>query len=51
MAIIHEKLYKSNSMSKIDFDEYISDMVDSLFYNYNVDESRINYINILMRYT
>jgi two-component sensor histidine kinase len=41
MAIIHEKLYKSNSMSKIDFDEYISDMVDSLFYNYNVDESRI----------
>ena len=41
MAIIHEKLYKSESMSKIDFGDYISDLADSLFYNYNVNRSRI----------
>jgi two-component sensor histidine kinase len=41
MAIIHEKLYKSKSMSKIDFGDYISELVDNLFYNYNVDETRI----------
>ncbi len=41
MAIIHEKLYKSESMSKIDFGEYISNLTKSLFYNYRVDPSRI----------
>ena len=41
MAIIHEKLYKSESMSKIDFGDYISDLADSLFYNHNVNNSRI----------
>ncbi len=41
MAIIHEKLYKSESMSKIDFGDYISDLADSLFYNHNVNKSRI----------
>jgi two-component sensor histidine kinase len=29
-------------MSKIDFGEYITDLTDSLFYNYRVDPSRIN---------
>ncbi len=42
MAIIHEKLYKSKSMSKIDFGEYITDLTDSLFYNYRVDPLRIH---------
>ncbi len=41
MAIIHEKLYNSESMSKIDFGEYISDLTESLFYNYRVNPSRI----------
>jgi two-component sensor histidine kinase len=41
MAIIHVKLYKSKSMSKIDFGDYISELVDNIFYNYNVDETRI----------
>ena len=44
MAIIHEKLYKSESMSKIDFGDYITDLVESLFYNHDVDESRIKLI-------
>jgi PAS domain S-box-containing protein len=41
MAIIHEKLYNSQSMSSIDFGDYITDLTDSLFYNYRVDPSRI----------
>jgi PAS domain S-box-containing protein len=44
MAIIHEKLYKSQSMSEIDFSDYITELVESLFYNHNVDESRIKLI-------
>ncbi len=42
MAIIHEKLYNSESMSEIDFGEYISDLTESLFYNYRVNPSRIS---------
>jgi PAS domain S-box-containing protein len=41
MAIIHEKLYNSKSMSNINFGEYITDLTDSLFYNYRVDPNRI----------
>ena len=44
MAIIHEKLYKSESMSKIDFGDYITDLVESLFYSHNVNESKIKLI-------
>lgn len=40
MAIIHEKLYKSRSMSKIDFEEYITDLTDSLFYSYHINPSK-----------
>lgn len=41
MAIIHEKLYKSRSMSKIDFEEYITDLTDSIFYSYHVNPSKV----------
>lgn len=41
MAIIHEKLYKSKSMSKIDFEEYITDLTDSLFYSYHINPSKV----------
>lgn len=41
MAIVHEKLYKSDHMSKIDFGEYIEDLVSSLFYNYNINPEKI----------
>ncbi len=39
MAIIHEKLYQSTSMSKIDFEDYVTDLAGSLFYNYNIRDS------------
>ena len=41
MAIIHEKLHKSKDISKINFGEYLSDLVDSLFYTHNVNKSKI----------
>lgn len=41
MAIIHEKLYKSKTMSKIDFEEYITDLTDSLFYSYHVNPTKV----------
>lgn len=34
MALIHEKLYRSESLAKIDFHEYISSLVDHLFLSY-----------------
>ncbi len=36
MALIHEKLYQSNDLEKIDFKEYINDLVRSLFQSYEV---------------
>ncbi len=44
MAIIHEKLYKSDKMSKIDFGEYINDLTKSLFYNYLIEQDKIRII-------
>lgn len=35
MALIHEKLYKSNELRKIDFKEYIKSLTTELFYSYN----------------
>ncbi len=41
MAIIHEKLYRSESLSKIDFKEYIDDLVSDLFESYGFTESKV----------
>ena len=42
MAIVHEKLYKSDNISKIDFRDYINDLAANLFYNYNVAPEKIS---------
>ncbi|MGB9978280.1 PAS domain S-box protein [Methanobacterium sp.] len=36
MAMVHEKLYNSESLVKIDFKEYIKDLTDSLFLTYKI---------------
>ncbi|PPT09219.1 Circadian input kinase A [Geitlerinema sp. FC II] len=36
MALIHEKLYQSNGFSKIDFADYVQNLVHALFSSYNV---------------
>lgn len=41
LAMIHEKLYKSSSLVKIDFKEYITDLADNLFYTYKINSRTI----------
>jgi PAS domain S-box-containing protein len=52
MALIHEKLYRSESISKIDFKEYVDDLVSGLFESYGITQSkvglRVNVENIPM---
>jgi PAS domain S-box-containing protein len=41
MAIIHEKLYQSENLASIEFGDYISSIVESLFRSFNIDPSKI----------
>ncbi len=41
MALIHEKLYQSKDLNKIEFSEYIESLIKDLFKSYNVDADRI----------
>jgi len=45
MAIIHEKLYRSSDLKRIDFGEYIRDLSNLLFRTYTTDSSR-NRLNL-----
>jgi len=41
MALIHEKLYQSKDLARIDFDEYIKSLVNHLFYSYRINLATI----------
>jgi PAS domain S-box-containing protein len=41
MALIHEKLYQSDTLAKIDFADYIKNLAYSLFASYNINSNRI----------
>lgn len=41
MSLIHERLYRTEDMARIDFKHYISDLVNDLFQSYSVTEGRI----------
>lgn len=41
MALIHEKLYQSQDLSKINFPDYVHELVASLFYSYNLSPHEI----------
>jgi len=43
MAMIHEMLYQSNSLSKIDLNAYVKDLASFLVGMYNISPSRINF--------
>jgi PAS domain S-box-containing protein len=44
MALIHEKLYRSKSLNKIEFNEYINLLARDLFSSYSVESRRVNLI-------
>lgn len=41
MAILHEKLYQSKDLARIDFNEYIRSLVNHLLYGYDTQASKI----------
>lgn len=41
MSLIHEKLYQSKDFAKIDFNDYIRDMVNGLYQSYGTNTGRI----------
>ena len=41
MALVHEKLYQSSDLSRIDFSEYIQSLAALLFRSYAIDPERI----------
>jgi two-component sensor histidine kinase len=41
MALIHEKLYESESLSKIDLAQYIQSLITNLFRSYGVSEKAV----------
>lgn len=42
MALIHEKLYQSKDLARIEFCEYIQDLVSSLVCSYEVNSSKVD---------
>jgi len=43
ISMIHEKLYQSNNLQKIDFESYLSNIMVNLFQTYGVDQDKISY--------
>jgi PAS domain S-box-containing protein len=41
MALVHERLYQSNDLSRIEFSEYLRNLATHLFHSYQADSSRI----------
>ncbi|WP_377474964.1 MAG: PAS domain S-box protein [Microcoleus anatoxicus] len=42
MALIHEKLYQTSNLAKIDAADYIRNLVDNLFRSYNISTQKID---------
>jgi two-component sensor histidine kinase len=41
MALIHEKLYRSHDLARIDFGDYVQNLTSSLLLTYNVNKHKI----------
>lgn len=46
MAIIHEKMYQSGSLSKFDLDKYLKSLVDSLLMSYSISKKPVFEIQV-----
>lgn len=42
MALVHDRLYVSETFTSIDFSDYVSELAQDLFYSYNVNPARIS---------
>lgn len=43
IAMVHEKLYQSKCLDRIDFSDYIKNIVSNLFQTYNVNQDKITF--------
>jgi len=41
MALVHEKLYQSDSLSSIDFHGYLQNLISNLMITYGIDQTRV----------
>jgi two-component sensor histidine kinase len=41
MALIHEKLYKSKDLAKVNFNDYIKEMINSMFMSYELSSHKV----------
>jgi PAS domain S-box-containing protein len=41
MALIHEKLYHSKNLARVDFSSYLEDMIDSMFVSYGINTHKV----------
>ncbi|MFA5117269.1 MAG: PAS domain S-box protein [Candidatus Omnitrophota bacterium] len=41
IALVHQKLYQSRDLGKIDFEEYVSDLVKSIMRSFNISNGRV----------
>ncbi|MFA5268605.1 MAG: PAS domain S-box protein [Methanoregula sp.] len=44
IALVHEKLYQSKSLARIDFSEYIRKVAENLFQSYGIPKNRIRLV-------
>lgn len=42
MALIHDKIYRSDSLNQVDFNEYLTNLIHALFHSYNVSSNTIS---------
>ncbi len=43
MALIHEKLYQTENLSSIDFDQYVTSLASHLYQSYNINTNSIDF--------
>ncbi len=41
MALVHEKIYESQNLSKVNFAEYINKFIEIVFYNYDIKKEQV----------
>ena len=43
MALVHEKLYQSKSLSEINVKEYLEELANTIFQSYDASEEKVNF--------